>query len=362
MTVDLYDRSIEVILANQTSHGAYLASPTFPTYRYSWFRDGSFIAYAMDLVGEYDSAERFHEWVAATVNARRETIHRAVTAANAGRPLSPIDILHTRYTVEGDAVVEEWPNFQLDGFGTWLWSMHQHTQLSGRDQSVAVQSAARLVADYLTALWARPCYDCWEEFPNDVHPHTLAAIYGGLAAHQASSEADHRPTLEAISALIASEVGRNGHFVKFHGSSAVDASLLGLAVPYRVVDPDHPTMMTTVARIEEMLRSGGGVHRYRADTFYGGGEWVLLTCWLAWYYLERGDHDRARGLMSWVESQATDEGYLPEQVPENLNDPSCYEPWRERWGDIATPLLWSHAMYLVCKVGIEARGSAEMGR
>ncbi len=347
--MDLYTRSIEVVLANQTSHGAYLASPTFSTYRYSWFRDGSFTAYAMDLVGEHDSAERFHEWVAATVNAREETIRRAARAATAGDPLTPTDVLHTRYTVEGAAVVEDWPNFQLDGFGTWLWALAEHTVRSGRTQSEPVRTAAGLVAEYLTALWARPCYDCWEEFPDNVHPHTLAAIYGGLAAHQSTSDTDHHGTLHEITALIESEVGEDGHFVKFHGADTVDASLLGLAVPYRVVLPDHPTMVATVAKIEESLRSGGGVHRYCADTFYGGGEWVLLTCWLAWYYLERHEPDRARDLLSWVESQATHEGYLPEQVPVNLNDPSCYRPWRERWGDIASPLVWSHAMYLVCE-------------
>nr|MBI2904378.1 glycoside hydrolase [Chloroflexota bacterium] len=44
---DLYRQSIEIILRNQTASGAYLASPNFPTYHYCWFRDGSFIAYAM---------------------------------------------------------------------------------------------------------------------------------------------------------------------------------------------------------------------------------------------------------------------------------------------------------------------------
>jgi hypothetical protein len=25
-------------------------------------------------------------------------------------------------------------------------------------------------------------------------------------------------------------------------------------------------------------------------------------------------------------------------------------PWLERWGPVATPLLWSHAMYLIAEV------------
>ncbi|KPV52167.1 hypothetical protein SE17_17090, partial [Kouleothrix aurantiaca] len=48
--------SIALIRAHQSPNGAYVASPTFPTYHYCWFRDGTYIAYAMDLVGEHASA------------------------------------------------------------------------------------------------------------------------------------------------------------------------------------------------------------------------------------------------------------------------------------------------------------------
>ncbi len=71
---DLFQRSIDIILSNQAPSGAYPASPTFPTYRYSWFRDGAFIAHAMDLVGEHESARRFHDWAVSTILRHR---HRA---------------------------------------------------------------------------------------------------------------------------------------------------------------------------------------------------------------------------------------------------------------------------------------------
>src|SRR5690606_7815330 len=59
----LRQHSIKVIRQGQTPEGAYLAAPSFPTYRYSWFRDGSFIAEAMDANGLPDSAAAFHHWV-----------------------------------------------------------------------------------------------------------------------------------------------------------------------------------------------------------------------------------------------------------------------------------------------------------
>jgi len=38
---------------------------------------------------------------------------------------------------------------------------------------------------------------------------------------------------------------------------------------------------------------------------------------------------------------------LPEQVTVASQFPDEVEPWLERWGPVATPLLWSHAMFLI---------------
>ena len=53
----LAQRSVEIITAHQDVGGAYPASPTFRVYRYSWLRDGSFIADAMSRAGAVASAE-----------------------------------------------------------------------------------------------------------------------------------------------------------------------------------------------------------------------------------------------------------------------------------------------------------------
>jgi GH15 family glucan-1,4-alpha-glucosidase len=345
---DLYHHSIEVILNNQHPSGAYVASPTFETYGYCWFRDGAFIAYAMDLVGENASAASFHDWVANVINSRSQLVQRAIEMAQQGKELSENDILHTRYALNGsDAVEEEWPNFQMDGLGTWLWELAQHQDLTGNDLPQEWHSAAGLVAGYLTALWLRPCYDCWEEFPEEIHTHTLAAIYGGLTAHERISGVDHKGTREKIKNFLMQKSFFQGGFVKYVGTTEVDSSLLGLATPYRLLQPNDPLMRTTVDRISTDLLDDGGLHRYRNDTYYGGGEWVLLTAWLGWYYTEVGEIEKALELMTWIEAQADGKGDLPEQVSRNLNDASFLEPWRTRWGMIAKPLLWSHAKYLI---------------
>ncbi|NOZ71324.1 MAG: hypothetical protein GXP38_05325, partial [Chloroflexi bacterium] len=133
------------------------------------------------------------------------------------------------------------------------------------------------------------CYDCWEEFPEERHSYTLASIYGGLQAYALLSGHERTFTLAAIAQTLLAAATEAGHFVKFIDSRAVDASLLGIALPYAVFPPDHPLVSATVQKIEQTLAPHGGVHRYAEDTYYGGGEWVLLTAWLGWYYVEIGD-------------------------------------------------------------------------
>jgi len=355
---NLYQRSIEIILENQSASGAYIASPNFPTYHYCWFRDGSFIAYAMDLAGQHTSAHRFHHWVAERVNERKELVRTGIAKARAGEKLTEAEILHTRYRLDGtDGEPGNWPNFQLDGFGTWLWALNEHHKQNPETQlSQELLDAAELVADYLSELWSLPNYDCWEEFPDHVHPHTLAAIYGGLQAHTELTGKNHQVVTDAIRKQLLSGAEAFGHFVKFPNAPAVDASLLGLAVPYGVVAVDDLIMRKTIEYIESTILRDGGIHRYALDSYYGGGAWILLTAWLGWYYVElaakcpnltTGLQHKIQVCQSWIESHAGNDLHLPEQIAENLNDPSYYQTWVERWGDIASPLLWSHAKYIV---------------
>ena len=144
--------------------------------------------------------------------------------------------------------------------------------------------------------------------------------------------------------------------MKYLGSRLVDANLLGLAVPYGVVAADDPRMAATAARIEEDILRGNGLHRYAEDTYYGGGAWVVLSAWLGWYWAEQGGLDLARELLGWVEAQADADGGLPEQVPVNLNDPAYLPVWQERWGEIARPLLWSHAKHLILREAVDRAG------
>jgi GH15 family glucan-1,4-alpha-glucosidase len=130
--------------------------------------------------------------------------------------------------------------------------------------------------------------------------------------------------------------------------SGVDASLIGISIPYNMLAPEDPIMQATVQAIETDLHCpAGGVYRYKADVFYGGGEWLLLTAWLGWYYATVGKIERAKTLCRWIESQADVNGALAEQVSDHLLASEHYLPWLDKWGPVAKPLTWSHAMYII---------------
>ncbi len=347
---DLAAHSLDVLLRWQTDGGAFIAGPTFSQYGFSWFRDGSFIAEALDLCGRLEEAGRFHAWASRVILDGAAGMERAIVAAGEGRVPDGCDYLHCRYTVDGEPGPDDWPTFQLDGPGIWLWSLDHHVRCGGT-MTVDEAAAARLVGTYLAALRDTPAADAWEEAPDRVHTSTRGAMLAGLRAIAALG-LDEPATADARDALERQLIGRRV-WAKWDGSDAVDASLLWLIAPYGTVDVHAPVAAATVARIEaELEDDDGGVHRYRDDTYYGGGAWPLLSVALARVRLLRdapGDRELARRALAWIEAQADAHGDLPEQTPTLSLHPERIEEWTAAWGPSARPLLWSHATYLILR-------------
>ena len=123
-------RSVEVLKAGQAASGAFIASPSFPVYRYAWLRDGAFCAHALDVVGEQDAAAAWHGWVERSVEAHRGLIESAIARVGNGETPPPEAMPPARYTLDGALEHPEdddpWPNFQVDGYGMWLWALEEH--------------------------------------------------------------------------------------------------------------------------------------------------------------------------------------------------------------------------------------------
>lgn len=354
----LVARSIEVLKAGQAPSGALIASPDFGVYRYAWLRDGAFCAHALDLVGEHDRARAWHGWAARSIEHHRALIESAMARVGVGNPPPPEQMPPARYTLDGrlersSGDREPWPNFQIDGYGMWLWSLAAH--LGGETLPPELAPTVRLVAGYLASCGLVPCWNCWEEFDGGEHASTIASVAAGLraaalllredswsdAAARFRGELDERYTVD-------------GRFRRGAHDDRLDGSLLWLSTPFDVTGDAARIAATVDTLRRELGGPGGGLYRFRGDTYFGGGQWLLLTSWLAWHDALAGDVDAARAGQAWVREQAQPNGDLPEQVTVGAQAPEMIEPWIARWGAVATPLLWSHAMYLIAEAAIAA--------
>jgi len=275
--MDLFQRSIEVIRQFQSPEGAYVACPNFPTYNFSWLRDSSYIAYAMDRAGEHDSARSYHRWVIDVIGRYKFKIPLIEQALRNAKHLDDKDFLFTRYTLDGSedngAV---WGNFQFDGYGTWLWAACAHYKMTGDKAWLkSVERSLSLIVEYLQLVWYLPNYDCWEENPDLLHSYSIASTYGGLGAVLKLIE---EKEIDLDPALIQKSMGEMNAFILKYGvfnerltkhikpdladnlytDSSVDASLLGAALPGKLFPLDNPLLINTISSIQKELVSPGG--------------------------------------------------------------------------------------------------------
>lgn len=138
-------------MAGQAPSGGYVASPTFPPYRYCWLRDGSFVADAMSRAGERASAEAFFDFV------------------------TRLEGFDARYRLDGGRDDSAWPLRQRDGWGLFLWAVREHCHR----HKVASRWETRHIERYLERVRLEPRVDWWEE-REGVHAATLACIAAGL--------------------------------------------------------------------------------------------------------------------------------------------------------------------------------------
>lgn len=339
--VDLIAKSLDVIRAGQHASGAFVASPTYAPYGKAWLRDGAFCAMALDRFGESDRAAAFHQWVARVVRTEEGGLARPSRRSG--------HFLRARYPLafpDAAAGADDWGNFQLDGPGLWLVALADHLARNKRDLA-PYRDAAAAVGRYLDALGDQPCYDCWEERGDDIHGSSLAAIAGGLRALVDLGLDTFSQAAQVAQSRFESLAYDGSTFVKLGGSSEVDSSLLWCASPCHVIRPDDPRMARTTSRVRRELRDGRT--RYRGDSYFGGGEWLLLAGLAGWHAVGSGDAARAREQLAWIEAHAEADGSLPEQVLDHLERPETRARWIGEYGPPASPLLWSHAMYLILR-------------
>jgi GH15 family glucan-1,4-alpha-glucosidase len=353
--------SVDAMLACQQDNGSLIASPDFAEYHYCWLRDSSFAAYALDRCDEHEASARYHDWVSRAIHGIGDQIDAATERRRAGHTIDARMLPPARFSLDGTVTADDWPNFQIDGYGTWLWALRQHLSRAGRGglPPELRQSAGR-VAGYVAAFALDPCYDVWEENGGGVHTSTLACVYGGLtAAAELLDQPELRERAREVQSYVRMTAAAAGRLCKSSVSGEVDASMIWLATPFALVDDRDPLFEAAAGEIAEQLTLDGGIRRYPSDTFFGGGAWPVLTASLGWHQAVTGDRDGALGRLAWIADHIDEQGRLGEQFGGDRRQPEMYREWVGRWGHPARELLWSHAMYAVLSTELAAGASTE---
>ena len=368
---ELYARSL-LVLEQLTDRetGATIAAPEFDPgfeesggYGFVWPRDMGYIVLSFLAAGRGDLAVPALRWLS--------------------REQAPEGLWLQRYWTNG-ALAPSWGLHQLDETGMVVFAYEAAwRELGDAALDRELWPSARAAADFLCGFvdpqtgLPLPSVDLWEQTDGQ-HSYTAAATYGGLAAaaamarrHEPGLEPGYREAAERVRRAIEEHLWseEHGRYLRSRWvgrsddlgeeppavfdrplryptravrsvdreDARVDSSLLGLAWPFRAVDPSSPRMRATIEAVERHLRGAdGGVLRHEDDDYAGGtNPWLISTLWLGLAERQAGDPGGLRESLEYALTRQTSLGLLPEQVTPD-GDPA--------W---VVPLAWSHAMLLL---------------
>ncbi|MFT4146440.1 MAG: glycoside hydrolase family 15 protein [Mobilitalea sp.] len=367
---DLYERSLLVFrLMYDSSKGGLMAAPEMDEemqmcgrYAYCWGRDAAFIADALDQCGLHKEVEQFYQFAADTQEEDGSWFQR--------------------YSMDGN-LAPAW-GLQIDETGALIYGIWKHyCRTENLDFLKKTWDNVKMGADFLVAFQdeetglPKHSRDLWEERWG-VHTYSSASVHAGLvsavqiaaclgeeisnkelwesAARRMKESIDTRlweedrqcfsrgirtqlyPTEKMANkeCMMVAVNNKGGMKKVVCRDSVVDISLIGLSIPFGVIDARNPRMTATANRIEELLtcKGVGGIRRYEEDEYIGGNPWILTTLWLALYYIEANEYEKALSYFNWAVKGRTSLDLLPEQVSKETGKPV--------W---ILPLTWSHAMY-----------------
>lgn len=316
-------------------------------YSYCWPRDAVSITEAFDILKMRKETEKFYK------NFCKNTQNKD-------------GMWEQRFYTDG-TLAPCW-GYQIDETASVVYGVYQH-YLEVKDEKFikdnlkmcekAVHFLERYIDDLLegTNKFGKS-YDLWEE-TEDVHTYSLSAIFAAFEAMLKMYEIikpqyeENRLKIEQIAKAnrrlgkkliqIKEYVLKNLYnnetktFVRNTKDGKMDISLLGLVYPFQMFTPSEKQIENTVEKINLTLRTyTGGYLRYEGDNYINGNPWIISNMWLANYYLDKGNKNKAKECFDFAVKTATKHGYLGEQV----NNQTLTPAW-------VTGLGWSHAMFII---------------
>lgn len=350
----IYNRTILLlpILINETTGGISAGievdedKTKCGRYSYCWTRDAVFITEALDAIGMEEFSDKFYS-----------DFCRMTQSKNG--------MWEQRFFTDG-RLAPCW-GYQVDETASVIFGAYSHFKVT-RDRKFLksnlqmLEKATSFLEKYIIDLLEEKgkmhlSYDLWEEFEG-VSLYSLSAIYAAfnsmIKIYNEIKDMVTNSKKDTINSQILEltelvekikeyclktfydETKKS--YVRNIKDRKIDISTIGTIVPFKMFDPNDKNIQNTIERINMTLRTyTGGYVRYEEDTYMGGyNPWPIATLWMAWYYLEVDNTEKALENFTFVTNSASGHGFLGEQVNNDAMKPS--------W---VIGLTWSHAMYII---------------
>ena len=117
-----------------------------------------------------------------------------------------------------------------------------------------------------------------------------------------------------------------------------DISMLGAVVPFKMYGVKEKKVANTIEKINMRLRTyTGGYLRFEGDHYREGkSPWSISTLWMAMYYKEIGNKQKAQECIDFIVNSANEHGLIGEQIDNATMQPN--------W---VIGLAWAHAMFIL---------------
>jgi GH15 family glucan-1,4-alpha-glucosidase len=315
-------------------------------YRYVWVRDAAFCVYALLRLGFTDEAAEFVRFLSERLGEAADQSDDDLERLGPLRVLYDLDgrIPHERELDHlaghrgsrpvrvGNGAVDQ---LQLDVYGELIDSVYLFDK-HGRGISHDAWSDLRRVVSWLMENWERPDAGMWE-IRDEPRTHTTSLVMGWVAVERMMRIARRRglpgdlTELAAVRDAIYERVMTDcwnedlQAFTAFPGSDVLDAGTL-LMPMVKMVAPDDPRFLSTLARVEERLVSDSLVLRYDPQRFGDGvstdddgspadeGTFSLCSFWYVEALTRAGRLDDARVALEKMFTYANHLGQYAEQV------------------------------------------------
>jgi GH15 family glucan-1,4-alpha-glucosidase len=226
-----------------------------------------------------------------------------------------------------------------------------------------VKPMADFLAGYIDSFTGlpKPSYDLWEQ-TFITSTYTTAVTYAALmAASDLAADANDpnnavkwRSAASDIQSAAHKYLYNNKRQVFYRGiyvsngqityDDVVDCSGVFGSYIFGLFAPDSHEIQSSVKTVEQTfgINHGSiGLPRYENDPYrrsspdIAGNLWYVTSLWLAQYYIDSGNNEKAMVILDWVKNHSMSTSVMGEQINPITNE--IISP---------APLTWSHAEYL----------------